>query len=239
MAFSQENAGHRQRLRERFINAGITAFAPHEILELLLTYSIPQRDVKPLAKSLIAHFGSLENVLKVSREHLVEVSGIKDNSAVLIMLTHAIQQDLIRQEFEHSDLIANPMTAVKFARSRITDWNRETLFAVYMDANNYVIKYETWDGDKGSVIFKQPHIARNLLLCNARGVLLVHNHPRGTVKPSMADVETTRSLKHYLDNLDMFLVDHLVITKVTHVSLLNRMGCIFKNYSGKRNDSEI
>ncbi|MBR2427299.1 MAG: hypothetical protein IKB16_11245, partial [Lentisphaeria bacterium] len=72
-----------------------------------------------------------------------------------------------------------------------------------------------------------------------RGVLLVHNHPGGNVKPSLADVETTRSLKHYLDDLEMLLVDHLIITKVTHVSLLNRMGCVFKNYFSKRNKSEI
>lgn len=239
MAFSHENAGHRQRLRERFINAGLPAFAPHEILELLLTYSIPQRDVKPLAKSLISHFGSLENVLKAPREQLIEVPGIKDNSAVLLMLTHAIQQDFIRQEFEHSDLIANPMTAVDFVRSRIPDWNQETLFAIYMDERNYVIRWETWDGDRGSVLFRLSYIARSILRCNARGVLLVHNHPGGNVKPSLADVETTRSLKHYLDDLEMLLVDHLIITKVTHVSLLNRMGCVFKNYFSKRNKSEI
>ena len=239
MAFSQENAGHRQRLRERFINAGLAAFAPHEILELLLTYSIPQRDVKPLAKSLIAHFGSLENVLSAPREQLVEVSGIKDNSAVLLMLTQAIPKYFIRQDFVKSDLIANPSAALKFVRSKITDWSCESLFAIYMDEKNYAVKYDVWTGDKGNVLFHLPHLARSILICKAHGVLLVHNHPSGNAKPSEKDLETTRSTKHFLENMDMLLVDHLVITKFSHVSLLNRMGCVFKNYFSERDDSEL
>ena len=77
------------------------------------------------------------------------------------------------------------------------------------------------------------------MFCKAHGVLLVHNHPSGNAKPSEKDLETTRSTKHFLENMDMLLVDHLVITKFSHVSLLNHMGCVFKNYFSERNNSEL
>lgn len=230
MSASYPNSGHRQRLRQRFIAAGINAFAPHELLELLLTYAIPQRDVKPLAKELIAKFGSLSRVLNAPLEQLVETPGIKENSAVLLMMINAMQQYQLQEEFTARDLIETPLAAIKFIRSKIAAADHETLLAIYMNSNNYVIKYDVLSGGSGNLVLYPEQLARNILLCGASGVLLAHNHPNGNVRPSAKDLETTHAVKEFLEKLGLRLIDHLIVTKVAHLSLLNRIGCIFQNY---------
>ena len=111
------NAGHRQRLRERFLKCGIRSLAPHEILELLLTYSIPQKDVKPLAKMLLERFNDLNNVFNADPELLMKQSGIKENSATLIALISALNRYWQETDMQTGNLIANPLTAIRYLHS--------------------------------------------------------------------------------------------------------------------------
>ena len=232
------NTGHRQRLRERFISGGIKSFVPHEILELLLTYAIPQRDVKPLAKELLKRFGNISGVLSAPLESLTEHPGIKENSAVLLKLIHDLHLQLLEQLLNSNDLIANPQAAVNYLREKIGNENREVLAIIFLDSQNHAIGYEWFPGGNHRVQFYPQNIARSALLHQASGVIAAHNHPNGSCKPSDADLNATRILKDYLESLDLKLVDHLIITKNSHLSLLIRMGCIFKNYTDHVIDPE-
>ena len=224
--------GHRQRLRNRFVAGGIKAFADHEILEMLLTYALPRHDVKPLAKELLTRFSTVHGVLSAPLESLTAHPGIKENSAILLKLIHALHQQLLEQSLSTKDLINNPLTAVNYLREKIGYENREVLAVVFLDNQNRAVGYEWYPGRNHLVQFYPQNIARAAIMHRASGVIVAHNHPNGSCRPSDADLEATRILKDYLESLDLRLVDHLIITKTSHLSLLIRMGCIFKNYTG-------
>ena len=225
------NAGHRKRLRERFLRGGIKAFAPHEIIELILTFAIPQKDVKPLAKMLIDRFGSVSGILNAPPKLLMEQPGIKENSVTLLTLFTALNESLQEDEMLSGDLIANPLAAVRFLQSKIGRENREVLAMIFLDGSNHVLGCELHTGKLRKVSFYPQNIARGVLRNNATGVIVAHNHPSGVCQPSEADLAATGNLKAFLERLDLRLVDHLLITKLSHLSLLNRMGCFFKNYT--------
>lgn len=225
------NAGHRQRLRKRFLDNGISALAPHEIVELLLTFSIPQKDVKPLAKSLLNRFADLRGIFSAQPDLLMQQPGIKENSAALFKLVYALCENLQEKELNSSDIIANPLAAIRYLRTRIGYENREVMALIFLDNANIVRGCEWSAGKSNRVSFYPQNIARSILQNNASGVIIAHNHPSGVCTPSEADLRSTRMLKDYLEQLDLKLIDHLLITRSTHLSLLNRIGCIFKNYS--------
>ena len=231
-------AGHRQRLRKRFLDGGIKALAPHEILELLLTFSIPQKDVKPLAKMLIKRFASLEGVLTADPALLMEQPGIKENSAALLSLFFALHKHIQELSLNSTDIIANPLTAIRYLKTRIGSENREVMAMIYLDSCNRALGCEWHPGKSNRITIFPQNIARSILRNNASGVVIAHNHPSGNSYPSEADLNATRLLKDYLDQLDLKLVDHLLITRTAHLSLLNRIGCIFKNYTGHLIDPE-
>ena len=224
------NAGHRRRLRERFLRCGLKALAPHEIIELLLTYSIPQKDVKPLAKTLLTKFGSVDGVLNASPELLMEVPGIKENSAALLTFFPALNESLQEDAMLSGSLIENPLAAVRYLQTKIGRENREVMAMIYLDGSNHVQGFEFQTGRLRKVIFYPQNIASGILRNNAVGVIIAHNHPSGVCRPSASDIQATSDLKNFLQQMDLRLVDHLLITKVSHVSLLNLSGTIFKNY---------
>lgn len=232
------NAGHRQRLRARFNQCGIAALAPHEIVELLLTYAIPQKDVKPLAKMLLQRFNDLNSLLAAPAELLTAQPGIKENSATLLKLIHALHNHLQENTLKSSDLIGNPGTAIRYLRSRIGYENHEVLAMIILDKANHALGCEWHQGKHNRVDFYPQFIARTILQRNGSGVILAHNHPGGICYPSEADLSTTRTVKNYLDRLELRLVDHLIITRYAHLSLLNRIGCVFKNYSEPVSDPD-
>ena len=225
------NTGHRQRLRERFLKCGIHSLAQHEMLELLLTYAIPQKDVKPLAKMLIDRFSDLNGVLNADHKLLMEQPGIKENSAALLTFITALNGYLQEVSMQSGDLIANPLTAISYLQNKIGRENREVMALIFLDSSNHALGCELLPGKSNRITFYPQNIARSMLQNHASKVIVAHNHPSGICSPSETDLKTTRILKDYLEQLDLKLTDHLLITKVAHLSLLNRIGCIFKNYN--------
>ena len=230
------NAGHRQRLRQRFNSCGIKSLAPHEIVELLLTFAIPQRDVKPLAKSLLQRFSDIGTLLAASPELLMEQPGIKENSATLLKLIHDLHETLQENNLKSSDLIENPLAAVRYLRTKIGYQSDEVLALIILDHANRVLGCEWRYGEHNRVQFNPCFVARAILRHNGSRVIIGHNHPGGICIPSESDLEATAALKEYLEKLDLKLVDHLIVTKRAHLSLLNRIGCIFKNYREQHPD---
>ncbi len=207
--------GHRQRLKERFLRSKGADMADYEALELLLTYAIPRKDVKPLAKSLIKKFGSFAGVISAPIERLYEVVGIKENSATLIKFIEFASQKLSWQNlaFEDAPYITSTDNLIEFCRCTMGYSEVEVLRLIYVDAKLKVIETEVLQkGSVSSVNINPRDIVANALKKNASGVIMVHNHPTGDPRPSNNDVEATKRVKSACDAVGIALHEHLIIT---------------------------
>lgn len=222
MSENNVHEGHRQRLKNRFIETGFQGFEPHNILELLLFYSIPRKDTNVIAHNLLNRFGSLKNVFNASFEDLIQVEGIKENSATLIKMV-----PLIAKEYVDSSLTKNPIfdTANKIG---------EYFVNKYMDAQNEIVyimllsnKFELLsvekihEGNVSSAHVSTRKIIELTIRHNASMVVLAHNHPGGTICPSLEDINTTASLMTALNNCEILLLEHFVIAGNEFCPIIN------------------
>ena len=207
-----EHAGHRQRMRERFRSGGLDGFADHEVLELMLFYAIPQRNVNPLAHELIAHFGSLYAVLDAPAEELCRVEGVGENAATLLSLFSHAARRLEKSRSSEKKMLRNRGEAERHCRNLLKGLRQEHFYVVCMDSQMHI------NGDvligRGTLDEVQAYprlVAEAVLRHNARSVILCHNHPGGSAIPSAADVETTRVLADLFATLGVTLIDHMVV----------------------------
>ena len=217
--------GHRQRLKERFIRSEGTDMADYEAIELLLTYAIPRRDVKPLAKALIREFGSFAGVVSAPMERLTTVEGIKESSATLIKFVEFAAKKLSWQNlsFEDAPYITSTDTLIEFCRCSMGYSEVEVLRIIYIDAKLKVIGTEVLQkGSVSSVNISPRDIITNSLKKNASGIIMVHNHPTGDPRPSNNDIEATKRVKLACDAVGITLHEHLIITPSDYFSFAQR-----------------
>jgi DNA repair protein RadC len=213
--------GHRQRLKERFLRAKGSDMADYEAIELLLTYAIPRRDVKPLAKNLIKEFGSFAGIITADYQRLLEIEGIKENSATLIKFIEFASQKLSWQNLACDDtpFISSTDALIEFCRCAMGYSEVEVLRVIYVDTKLKVIETEVLQkGSVSSVNINPRDIVTNALKKNASGVIMVHNHPSGDPKPSSNDIEATKRVKSACDTLGIVLHEHLIITPSDYYS---------------------
>ena len=149
----------------------------------------------------------------------------------LFKFIYAIHLKLLEEELNRSDVITSALAAVRYLRARIGFENREVLGVIFLDSTYHTLGCEWHSGQSNGLTFFPEDIARSALLHNASGVIVAHNHPNGFSRPSQEDMDSTRELKNYLEKMDIRLVDHIIVTRTSHLSMLNRIGCIFKNYT--------
>ncbi|MGO9021983.1 MAG: RadC family protein [Syntrophobacteraceae bacterium] len=206
--------GHRNRLRERFLKSGLAGFHDHEILELLLTYVIPRRDVKPIAKELLKEFGNnLASVFDAPPEALErEVAGIGKSAAVLISLIPRLFDSYQSSRWVHHETFSSTQAAVSYLRASLGTQRNEVFCVLALDSQNRLIAVE--QVQRGSVnrtaVFPR-QVAEASLKHRATAVILAHNHPGGGPLPSAADRQLTKRLKNILGDLDIVVHDHIII----------------------------
>jgi len=209
---ADEHAGHRQRMRERFSAQGLTGFAPHEVLELILFYAIPRQNVNPLAHRLIEHFGSLHGVLDAPVEELAKVEGVGQSAAVLLSLFSQVSRQLELSRETENEAIDNLVKAEAHCKRLLAGLKQEQLYAVCLNGQMKLISDVLIAKGTLSEVPAYPRlVAEAVLRHNAHAVVLCHNHPGGQLAPSPADVETTFALSHLLAGLGVTLADHLII----------------------------
>ena len=214
--------GHRARLRERFLNDGGKSMADYEIIELMLTYAIPRRDVKPIAKEIIRKFGSLAGAAKASVAKLLEVRGISENSAVLFKLTAEAARRFSWAELSASDtpVISNWDAMIDYCRSEMAHLDIEEFRIIFLDIKCRVIGEEIMQkGTINQVAIHPREVLKLTMEKKASALILVHNHPSGDVKPSRADIEITKQIKQALESINVSLLDHVIIGKYDYASL--------------------
>ncbi len=213
--------GHRERVRQRFLSGGLDGFADHEVLEMLLFYTIYRIDIKDIAKDLIKEFGSLEKVFNGSQERL-EKTIAKDirpskqeckKSALLIRFIRQIAGLLWRRNAKAVKVsISNGAELLKYLEAEMKDLSEEQLRIIFLDSSNKIIKDETFSkGIENQTAVYPRAIVKRALEVNAISIIVVHNHPAGTLKPSNADISITRQLQTACDALGISLLDHLII----------------------------
>ena len=212
--------GHRDRLRERFSEAGQAALADYELLELILFRTIPRRDVKPIAKALMARFGSLSEVLNAPTRRLIEVQGVKDAVALDISIVAAINQRAMRSAVRQKEVLSSWAAVLDYCKAAMAYETREQFRILFLDKKNALIADEvqgTGTIDHTPVYPRE--VVRRALELSATAILLVHNHPSGDPTPSRADIEMTKMIMDVAEPLGIALHDHIIIGKNGHSSL--------------------
>lgn len=205
------HSGHRKRVKERFCESGLSSFADHTVLELVLYYSIPRKDTNVLAHKLLDHFGSLHAVFEAELGRLMEVPGISYNSAVHIKLfpevfkRYSMSKAGKKVVFSDYGVIADYVSGLFFGESA------ESLYVICLDGRNAVIsctRHSTGSASGTSV--SNSMIIDDATCHKARGIVIAHNHPATIAEPSPADYEVTKKLYHLLKEMDIELVDHII-----------------------------
>lgn len=221
-----EHAGHRQRMRQRFQESGLNGFADHEVLELALFYAIPQRNVNPLAHRLIERFGSLHAVLGAPVQELCKVEGVGENAATLLNLFFCVANRLEMKRDGKAKSITTFTEASSHCEALLRGLRQEHFYIVCLNAQGEVLRDALINRGTIDEVQAYPRlVAEEALRHNAHSVILCHNHPGGSVIPSHADVEATRTLADLLQRLEIRLVDHIIVAAGESLSMV-RCGLI-------------
>lgn len=213
--------GHRRRLRERFHAVGRRGLADHEMLELLLSYAVPRRDTKPLAKALLRSFGSFSAVLDQPPEKIEAVAGIGPDSSVLVKLVRSCVERYFERRVMKARRIGSADDIARFVRAHLSPEQRECVMLLCLNDENRLIHYATVaEGTANRVALYPREVVREALLHNATGLILVHNHPACGAAPSEHDHRMTKRIQELAAQLEIRFLDHLVVGQDRTFSLL-------------------
>ena len=224
----KDNQGHRERIREKFLKNGIDGFAEYEILELLLTYCIPRKDTKPIAKELLNKFKSLDNIFKADFDKLFAIDGLGKNSIAFLKLIGDLPSIIYKDELKNKKLvnkeilkISNKDILLNYLRNKIGYEEKEKFYVIYLSSSNEVIEFEensVGTLDRSSVYPRE--IYKKVINLNAKSIILAHNHPSDNITPSKSDIELTNEIAKGLKNFGALLIEHIIITKNSYFSFL-------------------
>ncbi len=211
--------GHRERLRERFREAGPDALADYELLEMVLFRAISRGDTKPLAKALIARFGSFAEVISAPTERLMEVDGVGEAVATELKLIRAASLRLMKNTFINRPLLGSWTAILEYCRAAMAFQDKEQFRILFLDKKNQLIADEVQQ--VGTVdhtpVYTREVMKRSLEL-SASAIILVHNHPSGDPTPSIADIDMTRKIIDAGQKLGIAIHDHVIIGRKGHTS---------------------
>ncbi len=212
--------GHRDRLRERFSATGAEAFADYELLEMLLFRLIPRTDTKPVAKALLARFGTLAEVLGAPASRLQEVKGIGPTAALDLKVIAAAAQRMARGEIKRREVLSSWSQVIDYCRAAMAFEQREQFRILFLDKKNALIADEVQQtGTVDHTPVYPREVVRRALELSSTALILVHNHPSGDPTPSRADIDMTRTIIETAKPLGIAVHDHIIIGKSGHVSM--------------------
>ncbi|HWD27584.1 MAG TPA: DNA repair protein RadC [Rhizomicrobium sp.] len=211
--------GHRERLRDRFLEGGANAMPDYELMELVLFAAIPRRDVKPLAKTLIARFGGFAEAIAAPRTRLLEVEGIGEAAVTQLKIVEAAALRLARSQMLNKPALSSWAALIDYCTAAMARSQTEEFRVLFLDRKNILIADEVQN--KGTIdhapVYPREIVKRALEL-GASAIILVHNHPSGDPTPSRADIEMTRDVTAAAKALKIAVHDHLVIGRSGHAS---------------------
>lgn len=212
--------GHRKRMKERFMKSGLDDFAPHNVLELLLFYSIPRGDTNPVAHRLIEAFGSLSGVFDATPEELMKVSGVGESTAILISMVPQMARKYLEDKADAVNVVGGCGDIGAYLLPKFVGRTNEALMMVSIDNKNKVISCSVVaEGTVDSAKVSRRKVMEEAMKVKATRVILAHNHPRGVAVPSAEDVAMTREIGRLFAQVGIELVDHIIIADDDYVSM--------------------
>ncbi len=212
-------AGHRDRLRARFAEAGERGMPDYELLELVLFRAMPRRDVKPIAKALIARFGSFAEVIGAAPERLQEVDGIGDSVALDLKIIEAAARRLTKGALRERPVLGSWAQVLDYCRTAMAFAEREEFRLLFLDKRNALIADEVQgSGTVDHTPVYPREIVRRALELNATAIVLVHNHPSGDPTPSAADIRMTQEIVAIAKPMGIIVHDHIIVGRQGHAS---------------------
>jgi len=211
--------GHRQRLREKFINNDDEVLADYELLEILLFASSPRSDVKPLAKDLLKEFGSLRKILAASNEELFAIKGINQAAISAIKITRVLSLRALNEEIEEKTILQSWDSLLDYCRMSMANIKIEQFRIFFLDKKNQLIANELQqEGTIDHTPVYPREVVKRALELGASALILVHNHPSGDPSPSKEDMVITKKIAQIALPLGIEIHDHLIIGGNKHFS---------------------
>ena len=212
--------GQRELLRARFRTGGAESLAEYELLELLLFRSIPQRDVKALAKQLLARFGSIVEVLTAPAARLSEINGIGDATITDFRIIEAAGRSLVKGAIAPRKILGSWSAVIDYCRAAMAFADREMVRILFLDKRNGLLADEVQQtGTVDHTPVYPREVVKRALELSATAVILVHNHPSGDPTPSEADIRMTRELVAIAKPLGILVHDHIIVGRNGHTSM--------------------
>ncbi len=214
---SHKGEGHRERLRDKFLQNGLTGFADYEVIELLLTLATPRKDCKQLAKQALAKFKTIPGVIEASDSELSEIDGIGKKNIFGIKLIKAAANRYLQERLKGNNAIKNAEDLFDYLYFNLRHKDKEYCLAVYLDIKNNILNTETIsEGSIGITRVYPREIVKAAIKNKAASVILVHNHPSGDPEPSQSDINITKKIVSALKTIDIKLLDHIIIGNNKH-----------------------
>lgn len=212
--------GHRARLRQRFRVKGADSLPDYEILELVLFRAIPRRDTKPLAKALLAKFGSFSEVINAADTRLREVKGVGDAVITELKLIRAAALLMMQSDLSKKDILSSWSNVIKYCTAAMAHEQREQFRIIFLDKRNQIISDEIQsEGTIDHTPVYVREVVKRALDLGATAIVLAHNHPSGDPTPSQADVKMTKEIVSALEKINILVHDHVIIAREGYTSM--------------------
>jgi DNA repair protein RadC len=215
------NAGHRKRVKETFLsnyNKNLE-LQDQDILEMLLFYSIPRKDVKPIAKELLKEFGSLNSIIHTNPQYLKQINGITDHSVVLFNIIKITTKNMLKKEISHTPVLDNWQGLLDYCYTNLAHEKKEYIKILYLNTKSTLIKEEILQ--EGTINYSTLYpreVVKKALEFGASAFILAHNHPSGDLRPSAEDIAVTNKLAKIASSLEIILHDHIIVSNQGIVS---------------------
>jgi DNA repair protein RadC len=212
--------GHRDRLRARFREAGAGALSDYELLELLLFRVFRQKDVKPLAKTLLARFGSFAEVIAAPEARLREIEGVGPEVVTELKIVHAAANRMLQDKVKQAPVLSSGQAVLDYCRSSMAFADKEQFRILFLDKRNHLIADEVQQtGTVDHTPVYPREVMKRALELSATAIILVHNHPSGDPAPSRADIEMTQQIIGVAGPLGISVHDHIIVGRNGTASL--------------------
>lgn len=210
--WQKKGVGHRQRLRDKFLELGIEALSDSEIIELLLTFGTPRSDCKEAARAALQEFDSLPAVLDAHPGQLQKIKGIGPKNIFALQFIQGAARRYLRQRIRGRTYVSSSRDVADYLVHAMRSLQHEVFMVVYLDATHAVIDSEIVSEGTVTVNTVYPReVVKAALACNASGLVIAHNHPSGSLQPSPQDEQLTRTLLLICSFMHITLLDHLII----------------------------
>jgi DNA repair protein RadC len=212
--------GHRARLRHRLLTGGAEALADYEVLEYLLFAAIPRGNTKPIAKALLAQYGSLAGVLNADPMALQRVKGVGENSAAALKAVALAARRMARGEVMGRPVLGSWQALIDYLTTDMAHLTVERVRVLYLDTKNRLIDdHHFGDGSIDEAAIHPREVIRRAMDVGASAMILVHNHPSGSPEPSRADIQITQRIAEAGRHMGVTVHDHVIIGREGHTSL--------------------